>query len=62
MYTHYKSKAQLRLLCHSRRFAAAGGGEGCILLGAFFQSLFRGYKETRSIISFIPASSLPEMN
>ena len=38
-----------------------GEGEGCILLGALFQSLFRGYNETRSIY-FISSCNQPAWN
>jgi hypothetical protein len=64
MYTHYKPKAQLRPLCHSRRFASAGGrGEGCILLEAYFSNLyFVVTRKLEILISFLPTSSLPEMN
>lgn len=64
MYTHYKSKAQLRPLCHSRRLASAGGrGEGCILLEAYFSNhYFVVTRKPETFISFLPASSLPEMN
>jgi hypothetical protein len=62
MYKHYKSEAQLRLLCNSRRFASEGeGGRTHFIRSILFQSLFRGYKETKNIY-FISSYKQPAWN